>query len=207
MGVAGERDVAGLITARSVGRPGRTPRRPEERSEEHPITPDQNNKELRARATESDIAFMRLALDLARQAAADGEIPVGAVVVHYGRAGPVVVGTGANQRQATADPTAHAEIVALRQAGAALHSWQLTDCDLFATLEPCPMCAGALVNARLRRLLFGCTDPKAGAVETLYKIATDSRLNHRLQVVGGVLAGEAAELLRSFFVRRRKTGQ
>ncbi len=153
---------------------------------------------------DSDNQFMEAALALARQAAENGEIPVGALVVRYGPRGPVAIGAGGNRRRCDADPTAHAEIVALRAAGTALGRWQLTDCDLFVTLEPCPMCAGALVNARIRRLVFGCRDPKAGAVETLYRITADPRLNHQVRVVEGIGAEEAAALLRAFFARRRE---
>jgi len=151
-----------------------------------------------------DLEFMNRALELARRAASQGEIPVGAVAVQYSHDGARIVAEGFNTREADHDPTAHAEIAALRQAGTKLGYWQLTDCDLYVTLEPCPMCAGAVVNARIRRLIFGCTDPKAGAVQTLYKIADDPRLNHRVQVQGGVMANEAAELLQQFFLSRRK---
>ena len=129
---------------------------------------------------ERELAFMRRALAAAEEAAGRGEVPVGAVVV---------VGE---------------EIVALRRAAAALGSWRLTGADLFVTMEPCPMCAGALVNARLRRLYFGCDDPKAGAVRTLYRLLDDPRLNHRVEVVPGVLGAEGAALLRSFFSRLRQ---
>jgi len=154
--------------------------------------------------TALDLKFMSRAVELARSAALEDEIPVGAVVVHYSSNSTEVVGEGFNRRQADHDPTAHAEIIALRQAGEKLGYWQLTDCDLYVTLEPCPMCAGATVNARIRRLIFGCTDPKAGAVRTLYQIADDARLNHRVQVHGGVMAQEAGELLRQFFIKKRK---
>jgi tRNA(adenine34) deaminase len=152
---------------------------------------------------EQDQQFMRAAMALAQAAGARDEIPVGALVVQ--QIGEVfnIVGSGGNQRQADCDPTAHAEIVALRQAGAGLKRWQLTDCDLYVTLEPCPMCAGALVNARIRRVIFGCRDPKAGAVATLFRIADDARLNHRLEVIPDVLSDQCAELLRTFFKQRR----
>jgi tRNA(adenine34) deaminase len=158
-----------------------------------------------ARSNESaeDLEFMNRALDLARSAADLGEIPVGAIVVRHLPSGPMVVGEGFNRREKDHDPTAHAEIVALRRAGEKLGYWQLTDCDLYVTLEPCPMCAGALVNARIRRLIYGCSDPKAGAVQTLYQITGDSRLNHRVQVRGGIMAQQAAELLQKFFALRR----
>lgn len=142
---------------------------------------------------------MRAALAAAQQAAGIGEVPVGAVLVVRGE----VVAVAHNQRETKNDPTAHAEIVALRAAAAALDSWRLVDADLYVTMEPCPMCAGAIVNARVRRLVYGCDDPKAGAVRTLYRLLDDQRLNHRVEVVPGVLADESAALLKSFFSRLR----
>src|SRR5678816_4366306 len=148
--------------------------------------------------------WMAQALELARTAAAEGEIPVGALVVHHPEnVEPRIIGRGFNRREAQHDASAHAEIVAMREAGAFLNSWRLLDCTLYVTLEPCPMCAGAIVQARLPRLVFGCTDPKAGAVTTLYQICTDVRLNHRVEVVAGVQAEEAAQVLKSFFAARR----
>ena len=143
---------------------------------------------------------MRLALDVAHEAISFGEVPVGALVVHDGE----VVGRAHNQRETANDPTAHAEVLALREAARRLGSWRLVDCTLYATLEPCPMCVGAAVNARVRRLVYGCTDPKAGAVDTLYQIAEDPRLNHRIEVTPEVLAEEAGQLLRSFFADLRR---
>lgn len=145
-------------------------------------------------------AFMRRALAAAEEAAARGEVPVGAVVV----LGDDMVAVAHNERETANDPTAHAEVVALRRAAAALGSWRLCDADLYVTMEPCPMCAGALVNARIRRLYFGCDDPKAGAARTLYTLLDDGRLNHRVEVVPGVLAAEGAALLRTFFSRLRR---
>jgi tRNA(adenine34) deaminase len=150
--------------------------------------------------TERETAFMRRALAAAEEAAGRGEVPVGAVVV----LGDDVVAVAHNERETGSDPTAHAEIVALRRAAAALGSWRLTDADLYVTMEPCPMCAGALVNARIRRLYFGCDDPKAGAVRTLYTLLDDKRLNHRVEVVPGLLAAEGSALLRGFFSRLRR---
>jgi len=150
--------------------------------------------------TERETAFMRRALAAAAEAAGRGEVPVGALVV----LGDEIVAVAHNERETGSDPTAHAEIVALRRAAAALGSWRLTDADLYVTMEPCPMCAGALVNARIRRLYFGCDDPKAGAVRTLYTLLDDKRLNHRVEVVPGVLAAEGAALLRGFFSRLRR---
>jgi tRNA(adenine34) deaminase len=148
--------------------------------------------------------WMNEALALGRQAAAEGEIPVGAIVVHHPAGGaPRIIGRGYNRREAEQDPSAHAEIVALRQAGRELGTWRMVDCTLYATLEPCPMCAGAMVQGRLERLVYGCADPKAGAVDTLYHLCSDERLNHRVDVVSGVLADEAAALLKAFFAARR----
>src|SRR5688572_11504580 len=149
---------------------------------------------------EREIAYMRRALAAAEQAAGRGEVPVGAVVVVGGE----IVAVAHNERETGSDPTAHAEILALRRAAAALGHWRLIDAEMFVTMEPCPMCAGALVNARVRRLYFGCDDPKAGAVRTLYNLVEDSRLNHRLEVFPGVLAREGAALLRGFFSRLRQ---
>ena len=143
--------------------------------------------------------LMRMALDAAEQAAADGEVPVGAVVAR----GDEVLAVAGNRREQDHDPTAHAELLALREASRKLGTWRLQGCTLIATLEPCPMCAGAAVLARVERILYGCPDPKAGAVDTLYRIATDARLNHRAEVRGGVLADEAARLLEDFFRSRR----
>ncbi|HEY4395771.1 MAG TPA: tRNA adenosine(34) deaminase TadA [Polyangia bacterium] len=144
--------------------------------------------------------FMRQALASAEAATARGEVPVGAVVV----VGGAVIAIAHNERETGNDPTAHAEVLALRRAAAALGSWRLTDADLYVTMEPCPMCAGAIVNARVRRLFYGCHDPKAGAVRSLYQLLDDRRLNHRVDVVSGVLGAEAAGLLRGFFERLRR---
>ena len=145
---------------------------------------------------------MQLALDEAARAAALGEVPVGCVVVD---AGGRVVGAGHNLRESQQDPLAHAELIAIRQAAEALGSWRLTGTTLYVTLEPCPMCAGALVNARVERLVYGCDDPKAGAVRTLYQLCEDTRLNHRVAVTAGVRAAECAEKLRNFFQELRKS--
>jgi tRNA(adenine34) deaminase len=142
---------------------------------------------------------MELALAEARAAAAEGEVPVGAVCVVDGQ----VVARRHNERERASDPTAHAELLALRDAAAALGGWRLRDATLVVTLEPCPMCAGALVAARLGRLVFGAVDPKAGACGTLYNLCTDPRLNHEVPVTGGVRAPECGALLTSFFADRR----
>jgi len=144
--------------------------------------------------------YMRLALQQAEEAARRGEVPVGAVVVRYDE----VLATGFNEREQSSDPTAHAELLALRRAAVASNSWRLIDADLYVTLEPCPMCAGAIVNARIKRVFYGCADPKAGAARTLFSLLEDARLNHRVQVVPGVLANESADLLKAFFARLRK---
>lgn len=153
-----------------------------------------------AAADGSAIAFMREALSVARRAGERGEVPVGAVVVVDGR----IVASAHNERETASDPTAHAEVVALRRAAAALGSWRLPGAEMYVSLEPCPMCAGALVNARVRRLVYACDDPKAGAVRTLYRLLDDPRLNHRVDVVSGVLATESAAMLRTFFGRLRR---
>jgi tRNA(adenine34) deaminase len=146
-----------------------------------------------------DSIFMRRALELAGAAEAAGEVPVGAVIVRDGE----VVAEGWNRPISTCDPTAHAEIVALRAAGSSLGTYRLTDATLYVTLEPCPMCAGAMVHARIRRLVFGATDPRAGAAGTVFDIVRHPALNHRVEVSGGVLAEECGTKLRGFFVARR----
>jgi len=147
----------------------------------------------------NDVDWMKLALEEARAAAADGDVPVGALVVRGDR----VIGRGRNRREVDRDPTAHAEIVALREAARGDGSWRVLDCTLYCTLEPCPMCAGALVNARVPRVVYACDDPKAGAVRTLYGIGVDGKLNHRFELVTGILAEECASELRAFFAARR----
>jgi tRNA(adenine34) deaminase len=152
---------------------------------------------------EIDRRFMRQALDAARQSLDSEDVPVGAVVVHDGR----VIGRGCNQREKLHDPTAHAEMIALTAAAEYLGQWRLDGCTLYVTLEPCAMCAGALVLARMERLVYGAADAKAGACGSLFTITDDPRLNHRVDTVAGVLAEEAAELLREFFRRRRELGE
>ena len=143
--------------------------------------------------------WMEEALRQAQRALEAGEVPVGAVVVCGGE----VVGRGFNRNLLEDDPTAHAEMLALRQAARALGNHRLLECEMYATLEPCPMCAGALVHARLRRLVYGADDPKAGAVHSVLPVLNHPALNHRMQVEGGVLAGRCAELLQAFFRARR----
>jgi tRNA(adenine34) deaminase len=151
--------------------------------------------------TPTDEAMMRRALALAEAAAGTGEVPVGAVV--YETESGRVLAEASNRRETDRDPSAHAEFIAIRDACAAIGDWRLNHCSLAVTLEPCPMCAGLIVNARVGRVVYGADDPKAGAVRTLYEILTDERLNHRAEVIPGVLADEAAELLRAFFRRLR----
>ena len=147
-----------------------------------------------------DEAWMRRALAAAERAAELGEVPVGAVIVRGGE----VIAEAYNRRETDGDPLAHAELLAIRQAARRIGGWRLTGCTMFVTLEPCAMCAGALVNARVERLVYGAADPKAGFCGTLGDLTRDPRLNHRLEVVGGVLAEESAELLRRFFDRLRQ---
>ncbi len=152
-----------------------------------------------AAADPTDLAFMSRALELARQAAAAGEVPVGAVVVKDGE----IVAEGWNRPIGTCDPTAHAEIIALRAAGVALDTYRLTDTTLYVTLEPCAMCAGAMVHARVKRLVFGATDPRAGAAGSVFNVVQNPALNHRIEAEGGVLAEQCGTLLRGFFAARR----
>ena len=147
----------------------------------------------------SDELFMEEALRAAQRAFEAGEVPVGAVVVCDGK----VIGRGGNRNLGDTDPTAHAEIVALREAGAAIGNHRLEGCELFATIEPCAMCAGALVHARLKRLVYGADDPKAGAIRSVMQVLNHPSLNHRMEVTAGVLGGRCAELLQSFFRSRR----
>ncbi len=146
-----------------------------------------------------DERFMQLAIEQAKTAQENGDVPIGAVIVHQNR----IIAKAYNQREQLNDPTAHAEIIALTQAAAALETWRLTGCTIYVTLEPCPMCAGALVLARIDKLVYGCDDPKTGACGSLYNIVQDSRLNHRLEVTGGVLADECTKQLQDFFHGRR----
>jgi tRNA(adenine34) deaminase len=152
-----------------------------------------------ATALNTDELWMEEALRDAQRALEAGEVPVGAVVVSDGR----IVGRGWNRNLTDSDPTAHAEIIALREAGTTLGNHRLGACELFATIEPCAMCAGALVHARVKRLIYGADDPKTGAVHSVMQVLNHPQLNHRIEITGGVLAGRCAELLQSFFQRRR----
>src|SRR4051794_18036999 len=146
-----------------------------------------------------DESYMRLALQEAGRALEHDDVPIGAVVVRHDE----VIGVGHNERELLEDPTAHAEILALRQAAAALGSWRVLDATMYVTLEPCAMCAGAIVLARVPRVVYGCADPKAGAAGSVLEVLAEERLNHRAEVVGGVGAEECAALLRGFFAARR----
>ncbi len=161
-------------------------------------TNEPNNK--KTKNGEVDKQYMRIAIEQARIAQENSDVPIGAVIVHDGQ----IIGKAYNQREQLQDPTAHAEIIALTQAAAALENWHLNGCTMYVTLEPCPMCAGALVLARIDRLVFGCNDPKTGACGSLYNIVQDERLNHRVEITSGVLADECAELLQQFFQKKRE---
>jgi tRNA(Arg) A34 adenosine deaminase TadA len=154
--------------------------------------------------TDLDTSMMRRALDMARKAAAMGEVPVGAVV--YQTATGVVLGEAHNRRESDKDPSAHAEHLAIIAASRVLKDWRLTACTLAVTLEPCPMCAGLIVNARLGRVIYGASDPKAGAMGSLMRLTEDPRLNHRVTPIAGVLAEESAAMLKDFFKKLRGTG-
>ena len=147
--------------------------------------------------------FMRLALQEARRALEEDEVPIGAVIVHEER----VIASAHNQREQLRDPTAHAEMIAITQAAQSLESWRLDDCILYVTLEPCPMCAGAIIQARIPWVAYGAADPKAGAVHTLYQLLADPRLNHRCQTFSGVLADECGAVLTEFFRVKRSMGK
>jgi len=152
---------------------------------------------------EIDRRFMQQAVDLARQALASEDVPIGALIVRDGQ----VIGRGYNQREKLQDPTAHAEMIALTAAAEWVGHWRLEGCTMYVTLEPCPMCAGAAVQARLQRLVYGAADPKAGACGSLFALTADPRLNHQVETVAGVMAEACAELLREFFRRRRALGE
>ncbi len=147
--------------------------------------------------------FMEIALAEAEQALREDEVPIGAVVVHQGR----VIASAHNQRETLRDPTAHAEMIAITQAADALGSWRLEDCALYVTLEPCPMCAGAILQARIATVVYGAADPKAGAVDTLYQLLRDPRLNHRVETISSVLANRCGEILSRFFQQQRRLGK
>ena len=143
--------------------------------------------------------FMKLALEQAEQAFAVGEVPVGAIIAHNGR----VIAAAHNQREQLNDPTAHAEMIAITQAAESMNSWRLADCALYVTLEPCPMCAGAVLNARIPKVIYGTADPKGGAVHSVFKLLSDARMNHRAEISQGVMAAQCGEILKRFFQSRR----
>jgi tRNA(adenine34) deaminase len=147
--------------------------------------------------------YMQMALEEARAAREEEEVPVGAVIVHRGQ----VIASAHNQRETLHDPTAHAEMIAITQAAESLHSWRLEECALYVTLEPCPMCAGAILQARLPVVVYGASDPKAGAVHSLYQLLSDSRLNHQCLLVPSVLAPECGGILTEFFRDQRRLGK
>lgn len=147
--------------------------------------------------------FMQIALEEAEQAMRENEVPVGALVVHEGR----IIARAHNQREQLRDPTAHAEMIAITQAAESRQSWRLDGCTLYVTLEPCPMCAGAILQARIPTVVYGATDPKAGAVDTLFHLLADSRLNHRVETTAGVLASSCGEILTRFFQEQRRLGK
>jgi len=148
-------------------------------------------------------AYMQMALQQAQEALAEEEVPVGAVIVHDEQ----VIAAAHNQREQLHDATAHAEMIAITQASEALRSWRLEGCTLYVTLEPCPMCAGAILQARIPRVVYGASDPKAGAVASLYQLLSDERLNHRAEIVPGVLADRCGEILTRFFQQQRRLGK
>ena len=147
--------------------------------------------------------FMKLALEEARLAMDEEEVPIGAVIIDQDR----VIARAHNQREQLHDPTAHAEMIAITQAAESRQSWRLDDCTLYVTLEPCPMCAGAILQARIPTVVYGATDPKAGAVHTLYRLLDDSRLNHQCLVVSGILADSCGQILTQFFQQQRRLGK
>ena len=148
-------------------------------------------------------AFMRLAYQQAEMALAENEVPIGAVIVHQGK----VIAAAHNQREGLRDPTAHAEMIAITQAAESLASWRLAGCTMYVTLEPCPMCAGAILQARITELVYGAPDPKAGAVHSLFRLLDDQRLNHRVQTVCGVMIEECGSILTRFFQEQRRLGK
>ena len=150
--------------------------------------------------SDADIDAMNVALELAAECVAHGDVPVGALVLD---AEGVIIGRGRNQREELGDPTAHAEVIALREAALSLGTWRLDECTLVVTLEPCTMCAGAIVNARLARLVFGADEPRTGAVGSVFDVVRDRRLLHQPEVIAGVCADEAAQLLKDFFASHR----
>lgn len=165
--------------------------------------PSREELEFQSSIVDWDQKYMRQALTLAEQAMQQDEVPVGAIVTLNNK----VVGSGWNQRESLQDPTAHAEMIAITQAAASISSWRLHECTLYVTLEPCPMCAGAILQARIGRVVFGALDPKAGAVQSLYRMLEDTRLNHRCQVTAGIMAEDCGRILTHFFQLKRQQGK
>lgn len=165
--------------------------------------PDDPHDYAETELVDWDGMFMRQALLMAEQALEADEVPVGAVITFGNR----IIGAGGNQREALQDPTAHAEMIAITQAAASLESWRLEGCTLYVTLEPCPMCAGAILQSRVARVVYGARDPKAGAVDSLFRLLDDPRLNHRAEVTGGVMADRCGAILSHFFQEKRKQGK
>lgn len=168
-----------------------------------PYDDDEDEAETSLLAEPEHEAWMRKALAQAAAAMQHGEVPVGAVIIHEGR----LIAAAHNQRETLHDPTAHAEMLAITQAAEAVGDWRLEGCTLYVTLEPCPMCAGAILQARIPRVVYGATDPKAGAVESLFRLLDDRRLNHRAEVTAGLLAGPCGEILTEFFRAQRRLGK
>lgn len=152
---------------------------------------------------DADMVYMEMAIEQAIAASESNEVPIGAIITRHGR----VIAAAHNQREQLRDPTAHAEMIAITQAAESIGDWRLDGCSLFVTLEPCPMCAGAIVQSRISRVVFGALDPKAGAVASLFQLLGDARLNHRAEVVQGVLAERCGGLLSDFFARQRRLGK
>lgn len=146
-----------------------------------------------------DEKYMTICLELARKAQEQGEVPIGALIAR----GDEILAIGHNKKEKENDPTAHAELLVIQEAAKKIANWRLTNCTLYVSLEPCPMCAGAIIQSRIKRLVYGCNDPKAGAVSSLYQITQDKRLNHQTEVTSGVFSSECSELLTSFFKSRR----
>jgi len=151
------------------------------------------------KTTNVDEYFMSIAIDIAKHGSPD-EVPIGAVVVYENK----VISFASNMRETDSDPTAHAEVLALRRAGIGLERWNLSDCTIYVTLEPCAMCAGAIINSRIKRLVYGATDTRFGAINSVYNIGTDNKLNHRIEVTSGILESECSQLLSDFFKNIRK---
>lgn len=158
-----------------------------------------NENQLSQQLAQADELYIKAAMAAAEIAEENGDVPIGAIVVHENK----IIARAYNQREQLCDPTAHAEIIALGQAASVMETWRLIGCTMYVTLEPCCMCAGALVLSRIDRLVYGCDDPKTGAVKTLYNICNDQRLNHRVEVTSGVLADQCSQQLSRFFRRRR----